>query len=54
MARALDATPPDRRLFSNTWGDGVFAVFTTASAAASFAQRLQEKMEALRTEMERA
>ena len=51
MARALKAAPEDERLFSNTWGDGIFAVFTTVSAAAIFAQRLQEEMEALREEM---
>lgn len=51
MARAFDATPQESRLFCNTWGDGIFAVFTTASAAALFAQRLQEEMEALRGEM---
>lgn len=33
--------------FVNTWGDGVFAVFTAASPAAYFARRLQERMEAL-------
>lgn len=51
MARALAATPKDQHLFSNTWGDGIFAVFTTASAAAIFAERLQQEMEALRDEM---
>ncbi len=33
--------------FLNTWGDGVFAAFPTASGAAEFALSLQERMAAL-------
>lgn len=33
--------------FSNTWGDGVFAVFDRAASAAYFALRLQDRMAAL-------
>ncbi len=51
MATALNAVPAADRLFSNTWGDGIFAVFTTASAAADFAEALQAEMAALRDEM---
>lgn len=51
MATALNAVPKADRLFSNTWGDGIFAVFTTASAAADFAQNLQAEMKSLRDEM---
>lgn len=51
MSAALNTVPQADRLFSNTWGDGIFAVFTTASAAADFAQNLQAEMEALRDEM---
>ncbi|MGB0505917.1 MAG: adenylate/guanylate cyclase domain-containing protein [Pikeienuella sp.] len=39
-ARYGDKTPE----FVNTWGDGVFAVFKTAAAAAYFALRLQTRM----------
>ncbi|QIE57505.1 hypothetical protein G5B40_19875 [Pikeienuella piscinae] len=34
-------------VFVNTWGDGVFAVFNTAAAAAVFALALQDRMRAL-------
>ena len=34
--------------FTNTWGDGVFAVFESAAPAAYFALDLQERMDELR------
>lgn len=37
----------DALSFSNTWGDGVFAVFDTAAPAAFFALDLQDRMAAL-------
>ena len=39
--------------FSNTWGDGVFAVFRDAAPAAWFALRLQERMTERKEEFER-
>lgn len=33
--------------FVNTWGDGVFAVFTAPAPAAYFAQRMQARMDGL-------
>lgn len=48
MATALKSVPEADRLFCNTWGDGIFAVFTTASAAAQFAEALQAEMERVR------
>ena len=51
MATPLNLIPEAERLFSNTWGDGIFAVFASASAAAEFAMNLQAEMERLRDEM---
>lgn len=37
--------------FVNTWGDGVFAVFETAAAAAWFALRLQQRMNEVKPDL---
>ena len=51
MSAALNSVSDADRLFCNTWGDGIFAVFTTAAAAAEFALNLQAEMDRLRDEM---
>ena len=55
VKHALDAAATrygaDRVRFTNTWGDGVFAVFETAAPAAFFALDLQDRMAALKPEL---
>ncbi|MEM7545641.1 MAG: adenylate/guanylate cyclase domain-containing protein [Pseudomonadota bacterium] len=51
---AVDAAYPGNPQLKNTWGDGIFAVFDSASAAAEFALSLQDRMTALKPALAKA